>query len=299
MESDRFDALSRHLGGRATRRSASALGGLLLAALALPETGEAQVQAEMCVKPGLRCKKKQGKHRKRMRCCGKARCRKGRCRCKQGFQNCQGRCISTTECCGGCPTGQTCVNGQCAGCGTCPVGETCVDDRCVGCGQGGDCTVFTTSTRHSGNLGGLTGADAICQQRAGEAGLSGTFLAWLSTATESPATRFTQNPGRYVRADGVPVAADWAALTSGVLLANIDRSETGQFINSDREAWTNTTENGTPYATEPNLFCVEWGVGLSSVLGRVGEIDQVDDDWTTSHDDPCDDEWRLYCFQQS
>jgi hypothetical protein len=282
----------------ATRRGASALGAVLVAALVLPETGSAQVQAEMCIKPGLRCKKKQGKHRKKMRCCGKAKCRKGRCRCKQGFQSCQGRCIGKTECCGGCPAGQTCVNGQCTGCGTCPAGEACVNDQCVGCGQGGDCTAFATSTLHTGNLGGLTGADAICQQRASAAGLSGTYKAWLSDATESPVTRFVQNPGRYVRTDGLPVAANWADLVSGVIKTNLDRTETGQFINDDREAWTNTGANGTPYVTDPNLICSEWGSGSSGVLGRVGETDQVDGDWTSSHVDPCDSPWRLYCFQQ-
>lgn len=298
MDADRFDALSRHLGLRVTRRGASALGAVLAAALVLPETGDAQVQAEMCIKPGLRCKQKQGKHRKKMRCCGKAKCRNGRCRCKNGFQRCQGKCIRKAECCGGCLPGQTCVNGQCTGCETCQPGEACVNDVCVGCGQGGDCTVFATSTRHRGDLGGLTGADAICQQRAGAAGLSGNYMAWLSTATESPVTRFTRNPGRYVRTDGLPIAANWAALVSGIILTNLDRTETGQFVEDDREAWTNTDENGFPYHTIPNLICSEWSSASSGVSGRVGETDQVDADWTSSHSDGCDYQWRLYCFQQ-
>ena len=298
MDANRFDALSRHFSVRATRRGVSAFGAVLVATLVLPDTGSGQVQAEMCIKPGQRCKQKQGKHRKKMRCCGKAKCRKGRCRCKRGFQICQGKCIRTSECCGGCPTGQTCVNGQCAGCGTCPAGQTCVNDRCVGCGQGGDCTVFTTSTLHTGNLGGLTGADAICQQRAGAAGVSGTFMAWLSTATESPATRFIQNPGRYVRTDGLPVAANWAALVAGSLAVPMDRNETGQYVADDREAWTNTAADGAPYLTDPNQFCGGWGSALSGAGGRVGETDEVDADWTNSHTDPCDNNWRLYCFQQ-
>ncbi|MDQ2654145.1 MAG: DUF1554 domain-containing protein [Chloroflexota bacterium] len=298
MDANRFDALSRYLGVPATRRGASALGAALVAALALPDTGSAQVQAEMCIKPGQRCKKKQGKHRKKMRCCGKARCRKGRCRCKQGFQSCQGKCIRKTECCGGCLAGQTCVNGQCTGCETCPAGQACVNDQCVGCGQGGDCTTFATSTLHTGNLGGLTGADAICQQRAGVAGLSGTYKAWLSDATGSPAARFTQNPGRYVRTDGLPIAANWTALVSGSLAVPIDRTETGQYVADDREAWSNTATNGTPYSADPNLICGEWSSGSLGLSGRVGETDEVDDDWTSSHSDPCDNAWRLYCFQQ-
>lgn len=159
--------------------------------------------------------------------------------------------------------------------------------------------MFTTSVRYTGLLGGLLGADALCQQRASAAGLSGVYMAWLSTATDSPATRFAQNPGRYVRADGVPVAADWAELVSGVLLTNLDRTETGQFIANDREAWTNTAADGTPYATDRLVTCAGWNASSSEFSSRVGETDQVDEDWTSSHDDPCDNEWRLYCFQQS
>src|SRR5262249_42934796 len=40
--------------------------------------------------------------------------------------------------------------------------------------------VFVTSTTHDGNLGGLDGADAICASLAANAGLSGTYKAWLS-----------------------------------------------------------------------------------------------------------------------
>lgn len=299
VDSDRFDALSRRLGVRATRRGAGALGAMLVATLALPEAGEAQVQAELCLKPGMRCKQKQGKHRKRMRCCGKAKCRKGRCRCKSGFQSCQGRCIRKSECCGGCPAGQTCSNGQCTGCGQCPAGQACVDDRCVGCGQGGDCTVFATSTTHTGELGGITGADAICQNLADQAGLPGTFKAWISDATESPATSFTQNPGRYVRTDGLPVAANWTTLVSGATLSvPIDRNETGAYIAADREAWTNTLPSGLPAANVNNLLCNAWTDGSGGFSGRVGAIDEVDEDWTNDHSDPCNSTWRLYCFQQ-
>ena len=41
------------------------------------------------------------------------------------------------------------------------------------CGGAASCTVFVTSTTDTGNLGGLAGADAICQARADSAGLRG------------------------------------------------------------------------------------------------------------------------------
>lgn len=48
---------------------------------------------------------------------------------------------------------------------------------CNGIGACRPTTVFVTSTSHTGNLGGLAGADAICQARANEAGLKGNFVA--------------------------------------------------------------------------------------------------------------------------
>jgi hypothetical protein len=36
---------------------------------------------------------------------------------------------------------------------------------------------FVTSTNHKGNLGGPTGADAVCASRAADVGLTGEFIA--------------------------------------------------------------------------------------------------------------------------
>ncbi len=89
--------------------------------------------------------------------------------------------------------------------------------RCAGrCGSiisGGDtldcgpCAnrVFVTSTRYKGDLGGLLGADAKCQERANTAGLAGTYRAWLSSATEAAKDRFDGARGWH-RVDGKPVA---------------------------------------------------------------------------------------------
>jgi hypothetical protein len=149
-------------------------------------------------------------------------------------------------------------------------------------------------------LGGLEGADAICNDRASEAGLPGTYMAWLSDTTSSPATRFpTKSTGPYMRTDNLPVAWDWAGLTSGVLTVPIDRDEAGALIASDREVWTNTNTDGTPRSTDPSLLCDNWTVDLNGLSGGVGETNQLNDQWTSSHSDPCNSTWRLYCFQQS
>ena len=113
--------------------------------------------------------------------------------------------------------------GTCQACGE---GEVCVGGACEpACNP---CRVFVTSTTHDGNLGGLAGADAICQARAAAAGLPGTYLAWLSDGSASPATRFlTQSAGPYRLVNGTTIADDWADLTSGDLDAPINITETG------------------------------------------------------------------------
>lgn len=126
--------------------------------------------------------------------------------------------------------------------------------------------------------------------------MTGTYLAWLSDATESPATRLVHSPGRYVRTDGVPIAANWQSLVTRDLLAPLNRTERGQEISSDREAWTNTAPDGTQARSDLSLFCGGWTSTGGS--GRVGETEAIDGDWTDGHSDQCTDQWRLFCFQQ-
>ena len=68
---------------------------------------------------------------------------------------------------------------------------------------------MTSTTYKAGDLGGLAGADAKCQARAMAAGLTGTFRAWLSDATNSPSSRFPQDAGPYLLVNGGLVANNW------------------------------------------------------------------------------------------
>jgi len=67
---------------------------------------------------------------------------------------------------------------------------------------------FVTSQRVAvGSLGGSDGADAVCQQLAADAGLTGTYVAWVSTTTQSARGHVeANNPRGWVRRDGLPFA---------------------------------------------------------------------------------------------
>lgn len=170
--------------------------------------------------------------------------------------------------------------------------------------------VFVTSTLHDGNLGGLAGADAVCNQRAA-GNLPGTYTAWLSTASDSVEAweRVYDNPDGYRRPDGLPVAlqlVDVCACSSIDCLVNpIDQTETGDPAPTNTNigfatAWTGTWINADECVISP-LDCGGW-LQNSSASGRVGDPTDInlfwtEGSWDTWSDQPCAGEYSLYCFQ--
>ena len=161
-------------------------------------------------------------------------------------------------------------------------------------------TVFVTSETYTGNLGGLAGADAKCQERANDAGLPGTYKAWLSASTNSVSERFDRSfdDFPFVRTDGVRIANNWGDLTDGTLLVAIDRNEFGNSGGVDR-VWTNSDASGDSAATEndPTLACYDWtSTSGSSFIGDVTATSSRQ--WALFTSGPCNNQYRLYCFQQ-
>ncbi len=159
-------------------------------------------------------------------------------------------------------------------------------------------TVFATSTAQNGNLGGMTGADALCQSLANAASLEGTYLAWLSDSTGSPITRFTQATVPYVRVDGTVIADDWADLTDGDIQAPINIDETGAIVSGN--AWSNTDPDGSK--TAKDISCADWTrtffVPGAPETGFVGNTIQTNGTWTLDVIGLCPGAARLYCFEQ-
>jgi len=131
------------------------------------------------------------------------------------------------------------------------------------CAEVSFCTVFTTSTIHQGDLGGLAGADAICTLRAAEASLPGIYMAWLADQTESPSTRFVQSTVPYVRTDGATVANSYNALvTDGTLQNAIKLDEAGSPVPPEGNGelnWTNVSPAGDTDDPRPAIStCNNW-----------------------------------------
>ncbi len=174
-------------------------------------------------------------------------------------------------------------------------GNVC--DGATGCND--EKRVFVTNQVSMGNLtsiGGLLGGDTMCTNAANAAGLSGTYLAWISTSTESPAARFTRSTVPYVRTDGVVVANSYADLTSGCpscLRAPINVNEFGATIGAPFGTWTGTAVSGTGSF----WHCNSWQNG-SGPNGQSGNANSTGVAWTAEDTPNCDQSLRVYCFEQ-
>ena len=164
--------------------------------------------------------------------------------------------------------------------------------------------VFVTSETYQGDLGGISGADAKCQERACSAGLVGNYKAWLSDQTSNPANDFVQSASSYLVVINVPaasrIASDFADLTDGSLDRVINRDENGDIINSGNfNVWTNTKPDGSQNGSGD---CNDWSSNDGSFSGQLGDINASDITWTNgqtiNNPQSCDNFARLYCFQQ-
>ena len=107
-------------------------------------------------------------------------------------------------------------------------------------------TLFTTSSKYTGNIGGQSGADDICATHAANGGLAGTYFAWISTSNDDdPESRFNRSPLPYYTPDGVLVANDWDDLTDGDALSSTHLiNEYGNPRGTDGGIMTSTKGNG-------------------------------------------------------
>ncbi len=163
--------------------------------------------------------------------------------------------------------------------------------------------VFVTSTLQYGDMNGLAGADAECNELAEAAGLPGTYMAWLSTnqMNGTPATRFLQSSVPYVRVDGVKVADDWADLTDGSLDAQINKTELnaappqGNPTCGNASVYSNTNANGTMY----NAINSCGNFNSTASAGHWGQSSLTNAGWTSAcAGGTCTWQEPIYCFQQ-
>lgn len=153
--------------------------------------------------------------------------------------------------------------------------------------------VFITSSSYDGNLGGVTGANALCQLAADSAGLPGSFKAWLGDDLgNAPSLNFSQL-GKFINS-GLTVAIEWADLIDGDLLAPIRENEYG--VQRSQSVWTYVLTNGDADSSGSN--CQNWTSNSGSDIGEIGYNNRVDFFWTESSTGSCSTKLPIYCFEQ-
>ena len=165
---------------------------------------------------------------------------------------------------------------------------------------GGSSTNWTTTTRAgslqvfitagtylAGGLGGLSGADAICQTEAGTAGYAGTYKAILSDATTSAASRLTLSYPIVNAHGGSTVSA--VNLWNGSL-TNYILNPSGSGVNY---VATGSTTNGS---ISTGHTCTSWT--STSVDLELGVI-ATNNAWINGNGYfGCSGNYVLYCIQQ-
>lgn len=174
----------------------------------------------------------------------------------------------------------------------CP--PVCASGMCVH----GDCVrrVFVTSeAMPGGSIGGVAGANAVCQRLADAAGLGGRYRAWLAEPLDWPERTFTRSRAPYVRVDGVEVAENWTDLTDGMLVFPILYTETGGDA-PDPQPWANVLRDGSRHLGRD---CADWTDNGPEAVGILGFTGAVAFGWTARElYSPCAMTHPFYCFEQ-
>ena len=160
--------------------------------------------------------------------------------------------------------------------------------------------VFATSSRYTANLGGLAGADAICQAHADAAGLPGTYAAYLSDSTTHAINRIPHAEYRRV-GDSALVVPDKVDLSLDQLVFAVANDEFGNTILADTEVMTGTDHGGV-FRSEPGIgSCSDWTRDTDESPGLVasGHVDSNGHWWVQETVRNCSASQRLYCFQTS
>jgi hypothetical protein len=155
--------------------------------------------------------------------------------------------------------------------------------------RAGNKRFFTTSAAYPPTLGGLAGADGLCNTVAAGANLGGRWIAWLSDGSKNAIDRVT-DVGPWFRLDGMKLFNNKANM-AGSALATTAVNENGMFVGGT--VWTGTNTGGTGAASN----CISWTSGSSFDEGMQGETSSATL-WTQDGVGNCNSTAHLYCIEQ-
>ena len=160
--------------------------------------------------------------------------------------------------------------------------------------------IFTTHSTHTGALGGISGADEICQQEAdASAGTpTGTYKALLSTSSRS-AKDLVDNSNSYYKVDGTLVVDNgFDNFFEEVLQTPLNMTALGQIVTG--KVWTNINDSGNyvDYSACQGFTQTSWHDYYNDFDASAGDASETDSSWYRSNNLSCAATARLYCVQQ-
>ncbi len=159
--------------------------------------------------------------------------------------------------------------------------------------QSGNLMFVTANGSYTGALGGLAGANSICDGAGTAAGLPGPFIAFLSSSTQPMSARLPSGDTRWVRPDGELIAASQAQLLNGQLSSPILLDENGAVVatTNTASAWTGTFPGGSASANT----CTDWTSTATS--GTPGIPTTTATSSIAASFGGCTIQHHLYCMQ--
>lgn len=153
--------------------------------------------------------------------------------------------------------------------------------------------LFATTSTFTGNLGGLTGGDAICQGRGNRFDPTKTWKLLASSSTVDAVTRVGLS-GNVRNVNGVLLATSSADFFDGTLAAAVSLTEDG--VASTNYSWTGSANTGIKKGA--GLYCADWTNSTNATNGRRGRHST-----TTTHLDfgttTCNTALSLYCISSA
>ncbi len=150
--------------------------------------------------------------------------------------------------------------------------------------------VFATKDTTNGNIGGLSGADAMCQSAGQTLVSGGTFKALLSTDIVNAKDRISSCNLFNSRKEHL--TDDCADLWDGDLMASIRYDEFG--ASAPASVWTGSLSTGMPKTTQT---CQNWTSASSTPRGGSGRSSVSNSGWIDNGTNACNTAEALYCAQ--
>lgn len=160
---------------------------------------------------------------------------------------------------------------------------------------------------HTGDIGGVSVADCLCNGQAAQAGEPGTWKAFLSGATRNTREIIPEHLQTGIEVgtiDGWPLYDNWSDMYietpwftgAYIYTFNFTKVDEWAVIPNwyDARAWHGSYTNGISW---PNYNCREWTSGSPSDSGACGELDKAyDSHWPDSLVCSCDKSLAVVCI---